>query len=176
MKKILSSILLIAALFAAIPCMAEDSLKKIDIEGRFIYPQVGFWEAEIRIEGTQKNFGVFSKTGRELLTSNEKGRQYYESFCSRRMIGYGIFGGGMAITVVSYVMMFNNYRSGSSVDSMYYYLGALGGLCVALAGDIIAIYASDDLYRSINEFNRNQVSGEQSDAGGTMILAKNFKF
>jgi len=171
----LSACFILSFIFISVLSVANDGDQGKNISGRFIYPQVGFWEFELKIDGLDDDFGVSSDKAKALLCSNEKGKAYYDNYQLRSNWGNGLMYGGFGAFLVNFYVTVKYFQADDAAIARYNYINAFS-LVILATGAFIETYAKDDLYLSINEYNKQQVNGKQSGIDRTFMAAKNIKF
>ena len=171
----LFAVYIIFFIFMSVLCLASETDKDKNISGRFLYPQIGFWEAELKIDGLDDRFGVSSDKARAMLCSNEKGKAYYDNYQLRTNWGNGLMYGGFGAFLVNLFVTVKYSRLDDAAIARYDYISA-ASLVIFATGAFIEIFAADDLYLSINEYNKQQVNGKQSGIDRTFMIAKNLRF
>lgn len=143
-------------------------------EIRLMYQQVGFWESEVMIEGSDKRIGVSSNEFRELMKTTPKGVEYLDGYTLKHTLGYvGLFGSIGVLFGGSYLMS-NTYDYEAAL------ITGTASLVVTLAmyigGFMCLVYSADDFSKAILEYNRTQVNNGCVTAGGGKVIGYSIEF
>jgi hypothetical protein len=121
MKKIFLAAyaLIFSAAFASAVFAAGTVTYTAKPEIRLMYPQAGFWEAEVLIEGSDKRMEATSSELKELMKQSPKASEYMEAFNGKHTIAHiGIYGGLLPFFGGAYFFG-NNQRRGNSAYSLW---------------------------------------------------------
>jgi hypothetical protein len=143
---------------------------------QLMYPQVGFWESEVMIEGSDERIAVSSDRFRELMKQTPKGIEYLDSYNFKQFMGWAGALGGLGVVVIGpSIALAMPDRETTAIVALVSGLAALG---LEVAGIIVYSYSFDDYYRAILEYNRTQVNKACVSAAGwnAAVLGYNFRF